>query len=62
MSAKILLLNNNQIEKKINRLAYQIYENNYLEKELLIIGLAKKGYLFAEKLSQKLTEISKFPA
>ncbi len=58
MPAKTLLLNNNQIEKKINRLAYQIYENNYLEDELLIIGLAKKGYLFAEKLSQKLTEIS----
>lgn len=58
MPNKTLLLNNLEINQKIDRLAYQIYEDNYLEKEILIVGLANKGYLFAERLTEKLIEIS----
>jgi len=58
MANKTLLLNNLEINQKINRLAAQIYEDNYLEKEILVVGLANKGYLFAQLLTKKLAEIS----
>ena len=36
---KTLILNSKQIEQKINRIAYEIYENNYDEKEIIIAGI-----------------------
>lgn len=55
---KTIILNNLQISQKINRIAYQIYEDNCNEKEIIIVGIAKKGYLFAEKIYEKLNSIS----
>lgn len=53
-----IILNNRQIEQKIRRIAYQIYETNSLEKEVIIAGIADNGYLLAEKLATNITEIS----
>jgi len=58
MSNKTLILNNEEISQKINRIAYQIFEDNHTEKEIIIVGIAKKGYLFAEKLVDQLNKIS----
>jgi pyrimidine operon attenuation protein/uracil phosphoribosyltransferase len=49
--AKTLILNNKQIEQKINRIAYEIYENNYGEKEIIIAGIVGNGYTLAEKIN-----------
>ncbi|HRN41672.1 MAG TPA: phosphoribosyltransferase family protein, partial [Vicingus sp.] len=46
---KTLILNHTQINQKIDRIAYQIVEDNYQETEVVIVGLAQKGYVFAEK-------------
>jgi len=53
-----IILNNVQIEQKIKRIAYQIYESNHKEKEVIIAGIASNGYLFAEKLAKTIKEIS----
>ena len=58
MLNKTLILNNEQIYQKINRISYQIFEDNYLEKEIIVVGIAKKGYLFAEKIANQLEAIS----
>jgi pyrimidine operon attenuation protein/uracil phosphoribosyltransferase len=58
MSNKTLILNNEQIYQKINRISYQIFEDNHTEKEIIVVGIAKKGYLFAEKLAKQLSKIS----
>ena len=42
---KTLILNNKQIEQKINRIAYEIYENNHGEKEIIIAGISDNGYI-----------------
>ena len=42
-----LILNSKQIQQKINRIAYEIYENNYDEKELIIAGIASNRLLSA---------------
>jgi len=53
-----LILNSTQIEHKIRRIAYQIYETFPNEKEVVIAGINGNGYVFAEKLTKVLSEIS----
>lgn len=55
---KTLILDHRQIEQKINRLAYQIYEANYQEPEVIIAGIAPNGAVLAERLAEKLRQIS----
>jgi len=55
---KSLVLNKEQIQQKIDRLAWQIYEQNYKEKEIIITGIAKRGVLVAQKIADKLMDIS----
>ena len=57
-NSKTLILNSRQIQQRIDRIAYQIYENNYQEKEIIIAGIANNGYALAERISEKLKEIS----
>jgi len=56
---RTLILNSLQIEQKINRIAYEIYENNYEEKEIIIAGISTNGYLLAKKIASFLSKISK---
>lgn len=55
---KNIILNTVQINQKIKRIAYQIYESNTDEKEVIIAGIVGNGYIFAEKLVETLKEIS----
>lgn len=55
---KTLILNNKQIQQKINRIAYEIYENNFEEKELILIGIKGSGFTFAQKIFDSLKSIS----
>lgn len=59
MSEKVKILNTLQIDQKLNRLAFEIYENNFSEKELLIVGIEGNGYKVAMHLSERLKNISK---
>ena len=57
-NSKTLILNARQIQQRIDRIAYQLYENYYQEKDIIIAGIAKNGYVLAERISEKLKEIS----
>ena len=46
------ILNNDDVEKKIARIAFQIIEEYYEDKELLIVGISKNGFLLAEKIAK----------
>ena len=52
------ILTNEDIQQKITRIAYEILENNYDEKELRIIGIRDKGFQFAQKIYDSLKTIS----
>jgi len=58
MSNEIKILNRTQITQKILRLAWEIYENNFDEKEIVLVGIGEKGMVIAEKLSANLCTIS----
>ncbi|MCL7754911.1 phosphoribosyltransferase family protein [Polaribacter sp. Z022] len=53
-----IILNELQISQKIRRIAYQIYETNSEEKEIILAGIVGNGFVFAEKLMDALKEIS----
>ena len=56
-----LLLNSLQINQKVNRIAYQIFEDNFNESELIIAGIANSGFIFAQLLKKTLEEICSIP-
>lgn len=56
------ILNSTQINQKIRRIAYEIYENNFEEHEMIIAGIQGQGYFMAKLLAQDLQEISPIKA
>jgi len=55
---RTLLLNDQQISRKITRIAHQIYEDHYQAKELVVVGVTGKGQLIAERIAALIKEIS----
>ncbi|RNC80160.1 MAG: phosphoribosyltransferase [Winogradskyella sp.] len=55
---KSIILNHQEIQHKIKRIAYQIYESNVNEKVLIIAGVEENGYLLAKKIKLQLDKIS----
>ena len=53
-----IILDKEQISNKLRRIAYQIYETNVNEKEVIIAGIFENGYLFAKKLKPIVEAIS----
>ena len=58
---KTLILDKEGIQQKTTRIAYEILENNYDEKELIVIGIQLNGFVFANKLFERLKEIGEIP-
>lgn len=52
------ILTHQEIKHKIKRIAYQIYENNVDESEIILAGIADNGYVLAKKLKSELNKIS----
>ncbi|MEC9209600.1 MAG: phosphoribosyltransferase family protein, partial [Bacteroidota bacterium] len=58
MITKSKILDSKGISQKINRLAWQIYENNSKENEIVIVGISGRGEVIASKLSKVINQIS----
>lgn len=58
VSKKILILDQKQIRQKLNRIAYQILEDNFEEEEIFLAGIMPRGYILAERLKKILSDIS----
>lgn len=52
------ILTHQQIQHKIERIAYQIYEANVLENEIIVAGIDGGGLLFAKKIITVLKKIT----
>jgi len=55
---KNTILSHKEIEHKIRRIAYQIYESNVNESEIVIAGIESNGYILAKKIKLQLDKIS----
>jgi pyrimidine operon attenuation protein/uracil phosphoribosyltransferase len=58
--SQVLVLNKQQIAQKINRIAYQILEDNLDEKEIVLAGIWDRGYKLALRLKSVLENIADF--
>ena len=59
---KSLVLDAKQINQKITRMAFEIYENNFKEKTLVFAGIEGQGYKLAQLLAQEVEQISDLTA
>jgi len=58
MSLRSKILNINEIDQKLKRLAWQVYEKNSAEKEIIVVGISKRGLILAKQLVGHIHEIS----
>ena len=56
--SQLVILDKTQIQQKINRIAYQILEDNLDEKEIVLAGIWDRGYKLAIRLREVLLNIS----
>ncbi len=53
-----LILTQKQTLQKIKRIAYEIYENNFTEQEIILAGIYDKGYRLAQLLQEEFNAIA----
>ena len=58
MHEPTIILSNKQIAHKIKRMAYQVYEANVNEKEVIMAGIKENGFLLAKKIKAEVEKIS----
>ena len=58
--SKVLLLDADQIQQKLVRIAFQIMEENFDEKEIALVGIKQGGFKLAQQLRKILKKYSKF--
>ena len=51
------ILDKEEIEEKIKRISYEIYEENFDDKSILICGIEKNGSIIAKKIIKELESI-----
>jgi len=57
---KLLILNSQQIQQKLDRIAYQVLEDNFDEQEIMIAGILPRGNLVAKRIKTILDGIAPF--
>lgn len=57
---KNIILTKEEIQHKCKRIAYQIYETFVQEEEIVLAGIAKNGFVFAQKIADQLADIADF--
>jgi pyrimidine operon attenuation protein/uracil phosphoribosyltransferase len=58
VAEKSLVLSGSQVIQKIRRIAYEIYENNFSEKSIVLAGIDGQGYELAKSIQKELKAIS----
>ena len=58
VSEKTLILDEHQVQQKIKRMAFEIYEHNFSEKNIVIAGIEEQGYILAKLLVKQVQQIS----
>lgn len=57
-SQQTLVLNTQQMSQKIQRMAWEIYEQNHAEKKIIIAGIGERGFIIARRIAKTLNNIS----
>ncbi|GIV36642.1 MAG: phosphoribosyltransferase [Cyclobacteriaceae bacterium] len=55
---KTRILDTSQVKQKIRRIAYEIYEENFNEKSIVIAGVDGQGYTLARHIARELQRVA----
>ncbi len=55
---RTIILTHSELERKLIRMAWEIYENNYTASKIILIGIAENGKFIAGAIEQTLKKIS----
>lgn len=58
VTEKSLILNASQVKQKIRRMAFEVYEHNFKEKNIVIAGIEEQGYVLAKLLTKEIELIA----
>src|SRR5689334_17271357 len=58
VAEKSLILDAKQVKQKLRRMAFEIYEHNFKEKNIVLAGIEGQGYVLATLLARELETIS----
>jgi len=58
VAERIKILDKKQIQQKIDRIAFQILEDNFDEKEIILAGIVPRGNKLAKRLKKVIEKIS----
>lgn len=58
VSERTLILDNAQVKQKIRRMAFEIYEQNFKEKSIILAGVDGQGYSLAKLIAKELEAVS----
>jgi len=56
---KAVILDEISIDRKIKRLSYEIFERNFDNNKLLLVGVKKNGFVLAKLIKKELSKICK---
>ena len=56
--SRVQILTSQQIEQKLTRMAWQIYETHYQESTIVLAGINGNGYVLAKRLATLIESIS----
>ena len=58
ISEKNLILDAEQVKQKIRRMAFEMHEHNFKEKNIVIAGIDGQGYILAKLIAKQVESIS----
>ena len=60
MSDRTVILDHEQVQRKLRRIAHQLHEEHHLEKGVVLVGIAPRGATLAKRLAALLETIAEF--
>ena len=60
MSDRTVILDHEQVQRKLRRIAHQLHEEHHLEKSIVLVGIAPRGAQLAKRLATMLGAIAEF--
>ncbi|HRD52448.1 MAG TPA: phosphoribosyltransferase family protein [Flavobacteriales bacterium] len=60
MSERTLVLDHEQVQRKLRRIAHQLHEEHHTEKEIVLVGIVPRGATLAKRLATLLEGIAPF--
>jgi pyrimidine operon attenuation protein/uracil phosphoribosyltransferase len=58
MSERTIVLDHERVQRKLERIAHQLHEENHEEQGIILVGIAPRGLALAKRLQTRLKEIS----